>query len=322
MIMSKIISELSNHKKIAITFHVSPDGDSIGASLGLLYGLKSINKDVYILSKEPIPDIFSFLPNADEIDGKTSSLSEDTDLLITLDCGNVERLNYNITKESFDNRKYEVINIDHHITNELFGDLNYVDTNAASVGEIVYQMLKLMDIDINRDIAACLYTSILTDTGSFRHSNTTSITHTIAGDILNTGLDFSEVHRKVFDNKKFEELKLQGMVLNDMYLTCNKKLCVMKVTKDMIEKCGKDDPDTGDLVSIGLKVDSVEVCILLKEKDECTKVSLRSKSFLDVRKVAEKFGGGGHIKASGLTIDKGIFEAEKLVVNEIEKELM
>lgn len=322
MIVNDIIDKIKSSKKIAITFHVSPDGDSIGSSLGLLYGLRLIKKDVSILCKEKLPDAFSFLPNASEITGENAVISENTDLLITLDCGDIERLNYKKNDEQFESRKYFVINVDHHLTNKSFGNINYVDTKASSVGEIVYHILKEMDIEINQEIAACLYTSILTDTGSFRHSNTTVTTHSIAGDLISTGIDFSEIHRKIFDNKKFEALKLQALVLNDMYLTCNKKLCVMKVTKAMINESGADEADTGDLVSIGLKVDTAEVCVLLKEKDSVVKLSLRSKSDVDVRKVAEKFNGGGHTKAAGLAMEKSIEEAEKIIVNEIEKELI
>ncbi|MFL0249849.1 bifunctional oligoribonuclease/PAP phosphatase NrnA [Clostridium neuense] len=322
MIVSDIIDKIKSSKKIAITFHVSPDGDSIGASLGFLYGLRTIKEDVSILCKEKLPEAFSFLPNASEITGENAAISQDTDLLITLDCGDIERLNYEKDDESFKNRDYFVINIDHHLTNKSFGDINYVDTKASSVGEIVYCILKEMHVNINQEIAACLYTSILTDTGSFRHSNTTSATHSIAGELISTGIDFSEIHRRIFDNKKFEALKLQALVLNGMYLTCNKRLCVMKVTKAMIDETGADETDTGDLVSIGLKVDTAEVCVLLKEKDNVVKLSLRSKSNVDVRKIAEKFDGGGHTKAAGLAMEKSIKEAEEIIVSEIEKELI
>lgn len=322
MIVNDIIDKIKSSKKIAITFHVSPDGDSIGSSLGFLCGLRSIEKDVYILCKEKLPDTFAFLPNASEVTGENVAISEDTDLLITLDCGDIERLNYEKDDDAFKNRNYFVINIDHHLTNKSFGNLNYIDTNASSVGEIVYHFLKEMNVDINKEIAACLYTSLLTDTGSFRHSNTTKTTHLIAGELINTGIDFSEIHRRIFDNKKFEALKLQALVLNNMYLTCDNKLCVMKVTKAMIDEAGADEADTGDLVSLGLKVNTAEVCVLLKEKNDIVKLSLRSKADVDVRKIAEKFDGGGHTKAAGLAMEKSIEDAEKIIVSEIEKELI
>ncbi|AAK79769.1 phosphoesterase RecJ-like protein [Clostridium acetobutylicum] len=321
MIIDDIINKIKSSNKIAISFHISPDGDSIGSSLGLLNGLRSIGKETYILSKEVVPESFEFLNFAREIDGNHFEVEDNTDLLITLDCGNIERLNFDTSDMISEDKKYTVINIDHHVTNDSFGDLNYINTKAASVGEIVYDLLSKMNISIDRTIAACLYTSILTDTGSFRFSNTTLNTHVVAGNLISTGLDFSEIHRKIFDNKKFEALKLQALVLNDMYLTFNNKLCVMKVTHDFIEKANAEDVDTGDLVSLGLKVNTAEVCMLLKEKDDCIKVSLRSKSYVDVRKIAEKFGGGGHIRAAGLSINSNILDAEKMILSEIQGEL-
>lgn len=322
MIIDDIINKIKRSNKIAITFHISPDGDSIGASLGLLNALRSAGKNAYILSKEMVPESFEFLNYASEITGTANNITDDTDLLITLDCGNIERLNFNTSIMESKNKSFFVINIDHHITNDSFGDLNFINTKAASVGEIIYDILLKMDVQIDRNIAACLYTSILTDTGSFRFSNTTAHTHAVAGALINTGLNFSEIHRKIFDNKKFEAFKLQALVLNDMYLTFDKKLCVMKVTKDFLKKSGAEDADTGDLVSMGLKVNTAEVCILLKEKDDCIKVSLRSKAYVDVRKIAEKFGGGGHVRAAGLSIDStNIFEVERMLLSEIESEI-
>ncbi|MFT8314711.1 MAG: bifunctional oligoribonuclease/PAP phosphatase NrnA [Clostridium sp.] len=320
MIIDEIINVLMKSNKIFVTFHQSPDGDSLGSSLALLNGLRSINKDISIVSKETIPETFSFLNFSSEIDGSVKNVPSNVDCLVALDCGNVARLNCDI---DFNNKKFTVINIDHHLSNEHYGDLNYVDTKAASVGEIIYELLTKMNINIDTKIAECIYTSILTDTGSFRHSNTTYNTHLIAGNLINTGLDFSSVHRKIFDNKKFEIIKLQGMVIDSLYLDNTKSICVMKLTKNMFSKVGIEECDSAEVISIGLRIDSVEAAVLLKETEDGVKVSLRSKNYIDVRKVAEKFGGGGHIRAAGLKIiDSNIEEVEKVIVKELEKELI
>ncbi|MDP4144362.1 MAG: bifunctional oligoribonuclease/PAP phosphatase NrnA [Bacillota bacterium] len=320
MIVNNIINKIKKASKIALTFHVSPDGDSIGSSLAFMLGLRSIGKKVYILSKESLPDIFKYLPSSSEVDGNTYTIIEDTELLITLDCGSIERLNFD--NSSIESRKYTLINLDHHLSNDMFADLNYVNTNASSMGEIVYQILQLMNIRITEDIAACLYTSLVTDTGSFRHSNTTSVTHTIAGDLINTGLDFSQIHRNIFDNKKIEELKLQAKVIDGMYMTHNNKVCVMKLTKQILSELNADEELASDIINIGTKIGSVEVALLIKETENGVKVSLRSKSIADVRKVCEKFGGGGHIRAAGAKINMTIDEAERALLKEIEEELM
>lgn len=315
MIMNNILGKIRESNKIAITFHVSPDGDSLGSSLALMQGLRKIGKEAYILSKEEIPGDFRFLPCSDIIDGKSFTVLPNTECVIVLDCGDVKRINADL---DLNNKDYTIINIDHHISNDLYGDLNYVDTNASAMSETVYQMLRIMGIKIDKDMATCLYTSLITDTGSFKYSGTTSVTHTIAGDLINTGIDFSEIHRIVFDNKKFHTIKLHGKAIEKMELI-GTEICIMVITKEMLSELGLDsETDTSDIINIGMQVDSVETTALIKEADNGVKVSLRSKSKVDVRKVAEGFGGGGHIRASGLRLEnKTVDEAKELIINEL-----
>lgn len=320
MIMNKIIDKINGSNKIAITFHSSPDGDAIGSSLALFKALKKLGKEVEILSKEEVLDDFKFLPGSEIIDGKKFEVNDDTECVIVLDCGDVKRINAHL---NFENKSYIIINVDHHLSNELYGDLNYVDANAAAVSEVVYQMIKLMGINMDKEIAQCLYTSIITDSGSFRYPSTTATTHVIAGDLINSGIDFSKIHRIIFENKKFEKIKLYGKAIDSMKLV-EDRICVIKITKDMLlqENITKDI-DTSDITNIGMKIDTVEVAVLLKEIEKGVKVSLRSKSKVDVRKIAETFGGGGHLRASGFTIlDKSVLEIEGILLREIEKEFI
>ncbi|MFL0195904.1 bifunctional oligoribonuclease/PAP phosphatase NrnA [Clostridium sp. WILCCON 0269] len=320
MIMNDIINKIKACDKIAITFHSSPDGDAIGSSLALFQGLKKTGKKVEILAREEVLGDFKFLCCSENMDGKSFQVSNDTECVIVLDCGDVKRINADL---NFENKAYTLINIDHHVSNELYGDFNYVDTNAAAVSEIVYQMLRLMGITIDKGIAECLYTSIITDSGSFKYPSTTSVTHTIAGDLINTGIDFSKIHRIVFENKKFERIKLYGKAMEAMELAGD-KICVIEITKHMLLEVGiTKDIDTSDIIDMGMKIDTVEVGILLKEVEKGVKVSLRSKSKVDVRKIAEVFNGGGHLRASGLTVlDKSIIEVRDMVLKEVEKEFL
>lgn len=320
MIMNNILGKIKESSKIAITFHASPDGDSLGSSLALMQGLQKIGKEAYILSKEDIPMDFKFLPCSDTIDGKRFTIIPGTECVIVLDCGDIKRINADL---DFNTKDYTIINIDHHMSNDLYGDLNYVDTNASAMSETVYQMLRIMGIKIDKDMATCLYTSLITDTGSFKYSGTTSVTHTIAGDLINTGIDFSEIHRIVFDNKSFDTIKLRGKAIEKMQLI-DEKICIMVITKEMLSELGLDPEtaDTSDIINIGMQVDSVETTALIKEADEGVKVSLRSKSKVDVRKVAEVFNGGGHIRASGMRLEnKNIEEAKELIINELKSSL-
>ncbi|MHC1683193.1 MAG: bifunctional oligoribonuclease/PAP phosphatase NrnA [Clostridiaceae bacterium] len=317
--LQDIINKINESSKIALSFHTSPDGDSTGSSLALMQGLRSIGKNAYIVSKEAVPSSYKFLPFSNEITGEIKKVQNDTDLFIILDCGNVERIN---TEEEIPSNSFTLINIDHHISNDLYGELNYVDIKASSMGEIVFEMLNLLKISITKDIAKCIYTSILTDTGSFRHSNTTPKTHSIVSKLLETEIDFSEIHRLIFDNKEFCRIKLLGKAIEGMYLTCNDKVSFIKITSDLFKELGIEDNETSDLVSLGLKVNTVEVAILLKEAKDGTKVSLRSKDAVDVRKIAEVYGGGGHIKASGAFIKAPIEEAEQIIKKALEEELI
>lgn len=319
MIMNDIINVLKSSSNIAVACHVSMDGDSVGCVLGLTYGLRSIGKNVKILSKEDVPDNLRFLTGTDEINQKNSVPDEDVDCLVVLDCGNVERINADL---NFESRKYIVINIDHHLSNDVYGNYNYVNSNAAAAGEIVYQLLMMMGINITKPVAEALYTAIITDTGMFKYSSTTSITHSIAGYLINCGIDFSEIYRKIYENKKFERIKFYGGIIDNIRLECNGKLAIIKITDDLLDKYHASDKDTSDVLPFASQIDSVDVTLLIKEHKNGVKVSLRSKNIVDVRKVAEIFGGGGHTRASGITMDKNIDEAEKAIVDELEKYLM
>ncbi len=319
MKINEIINKIKLFKKIAITFHTSADGDSLGSALALLIGLRKLNKEVYIISKEVIPQTFLFLPFSNEINGETSEPLKDTECVIVLDCGDFKRINANLTLE---NRKFELINMDHHLSNDLYGDLNFVDTSASAVAEIVHEVLRLLDVKLDRAISTCLYTSLLTDTGSFRHSNTTAVTHGIAGELINTGIDFSNIHRIIFENKKFEKIKFYGEVINNMTTELDGKVCIMYISKNVLEKYNLVSSDTSDVITFGASIDTVEVTALIKEAENGVKVSLRSKSLVDVSKIAEGFNGGGHIRASGF-FTEGSFDDTKAKLMEIlEKELI
>lgn len=319
MIINSVYSLIKESNAIGITFHNSPDGDSIGSTLALFCGLKKLNKNVYIISKEETPKYLSFLNQSEIINGKSTEVLSNTELVIVLDCGDVKRINANL---DLCNRTYKVINIDHHLSNEQYGDINHVDTMASAVGEIIYELLEGLGVSIDKPIAEQLYTSILTDTGGFRHSSTTAKTHKIAGALIETGFDFSELYRKLYENKGYNKVKLYGKVIESLDL--KNGICTMSLTRKMLEDVNMDkSSDNSDVISFGTQIKESEVTMLLKEADDGTKVSLRSKNYVDVRKVAEKFDGGGHIRAAGMYLKgKNIEETKACLLIELEKEMM
>lgn len=319
MKISDILSKIKIFKKIAISFHTSADGDSLGSALALLIGLRKLNKEVYIISKEVMPQSFMFLPQSDEITGEISEPFKDTECVIVLDCGDFKRINANLCMQ---NRKFELINIDHHVSNDLYGDLNYVDTAASAVAEIVYEVLTLLKVEMDSEISTCLYTSLLTDTGSFRHSSTTAVTHSIAGELINTGIDFSNIHRIVFENRKFEQIKFCGEIINNMTTELQGTVCVIYIPKNLVKKYNLESSETADVVTLGSSIDTVEVSIVIREAENGVKVSLRSKSTVDVREIAEGFNGGGHIRAAGFFTETNFYDTKVKLMEILEKELI
>lgn len=293
--------EILKSKRIGLSFHTSPDGDAIGSILSLLNALRYLGKDSYIISRDVISDNFSFLSLSNEINGDILEPKINTDLVIVLDCGNFDRISANLS-----NYNGKIINIDHHISNENYGYINYVDIKAAATCEISYLLIKELGIDFNDKtdieiaIGNAVYTGILTDTGSFRHSNVTNRTHTIASELIELGVDNSKIHSNLFDNKPFNKVKLMGSVLSNIELALDDKVAILQIPKGMLEDFNLINTDTSDIISVGLGIKGVEVSMLLKEVEDGVKGSLRSKNDIDVRKVAEVYGGGGHIKAAGV----------------------
>ncbi len=319
MIISKILSEIKRCSKIAISFHKSVDGDSVGSSFALYLALISLNKKPYIICEDKLPGNLRFLPNSQSMESKfLQSVQDGTELLITVDCGSINRLSGEF---NFTNKGYTVINLDHHGTNDMFGDINFVDTNASCMGEIVYQILKSLNVNIDVNIATYLYTSIISDTGNFKFSNTTSLTHSIAGDLLNSGIDHTEITRRVLNNNTFLNTKFIGKVLLGMEYI-HPKVVFMTIFEKDLKAFGLEDFATSDVIDFGLNIENIEVSIVAKEIDYGFKISLRSKNIVDVKSLAEIFNGGGHVTASGCIINnKDIEEVKDNLLMELRKEL-
>ncbi|MGL5084859.1 MAG: DHH family phosphoesterase, partial [Clostridium sp.] len=291
MSLRDISIQINNAQKIGVTYHVSPDGDAVGSALALLNGLRVLGKDAYLISKDIISDSLQYLQCAGEGDGETIVPTKDTDMVVVLDCGNYERVSADLKKF-----RGELVNIDHHITNDYYGDINYVDTKAAATAEIVFELLELMGMDFNEQnentlsVGTCLYTSIVTDTGAFRHSNVTFRTHTIAARLKKIGVNNTFIYTSLFDNKSFNKMKLIGKALSDMELLFDEKVALIQITESLVKDLGLLNHDTSDIISFGLQIKGVEIAVLIKEAEDGVKASLRAKNNFDVRKIAESLG--------------------------------
>lgn len=309
------IERIKEGENIYIASHVQPDGDNIGSILALWKALKKIKDKVFILKTDDIPSDFLFLPNIGEI--KEYNYKDNIDIFITLDTSDENRLGPN--KELLNQAK-TIINIDHHISNTNFGHINIINSDAAATGELVYNLINRMKISIDKDIASCIYTAISSDTGSFMYDNTSAETHKIAAELINIGIDKSNININLYQNKSLERTMLFIKSLETLSLCFDNKVALIKVTQDMVNKANAKMEDTEGIVSFIREIAPVEVAIILKEvKEKEIKVSMRSKRFIDVSAICANFNGGGHIRAAGCTINSPIDIAENSILDELKK---
>ncbi|QNU65734.1 bifunctional oligoribonuclease/PAP phosphatase NrnA [Ruminiclostridium herbifermentans] len=314
----EIIKLISEAGSVAIFPHVNADGDAIGSSLALGMALRNSGKKVWVYMEEDIPTVYKFLPGG-ELAGFYDESADTADLNIALDTGDVGRLGSR--GEGFFMAPC-TINIDHHITNTKFAHLNHVNAVSASTGEITYLLLKKLEMEINADIATCLYTAIATDTGGFQYQNTTAETHKIIAELLSTGINVGEISQRIYDNTTYEKLKLTAKSIELLELHENSKLAVVALSLEDIFSTGAKEEDCDGLVNIGRSIESVEVSALIKEKSNTEiRVNLRSKNYVDVSEVAAIFDGGGHKRAAGCTIIGTIEEAKKKIIEAIKERL-
>lgn len=322
--INRVIETIKRSKRFLITAHVNLEGDSLGSQLAMKELLIGMGKDSFILDNDPVPEHYKFLPGAKEMSNALNKV-KDFDAAIVLDCPTLKRVGK--VKDIIKDKAKVVINIDHHISNEKFGDINWVESNASSTGEMVYRLFKEAGIKLTKEAALCLYIAILTDTGSFNYDNTSSVTHEIAGELLGYGLDPAAVSESVYERRSVEDLKLLALVLATIKLIQDGTVAYLEVTKEMLDKTGADIAKSEGLINYARSIDKVKVAILFKEdfvEKNKINVSFRSKGngeIIDVNKIASLFGGGGHMKASGCIIRGSLEEAKEKVLAKVEEVL-
>lgn len=307
--LGKVIKNANN---IVIGSHVSPDGDNLGSSLGLYWALKKLNKDVNVLYVDPIPENYKFLPGIKDI--VEISPDKEVDLFIALDCGDKHRLGQN--EELADNAKI-LMNIDHHSSNPYYGDYNMVLENASSTAEVVYQLLKEMEISLDENIATNIYAGISADTGSFMYSNTGALTHKIVAELYEYNIDIENININLYQSKSLGRTKLFSRAFSDLELYYDNKVGLIYVSLDMLKEADAKKEDTEGLVENIRDIQNIEVAVLLKEEKDYIRVSTRSKEYVDVSKVCSAFDGGGHIRASGCTLYGEVEDAKDKLLKEI-----
>jgi len=317
--ISKVLKKNNN---FLITSHINLDGDAIGSELAFYSILKKLKKKAIILNQGKLPKVYDYLPGVNKVQYLKDNYidTKSIDVGIALDCSNVKRMGK--TYEIFRNIK-TVINIDHHTSNENFGDLNYVDSSVSSVGEIIYELIRYIDIDLlDKDISTCLFTSILTDTGSFRYSNVSSKTFNTAADLTSFGIKPHLIAANIYNRNTYPGLKLLGEALSTLEVTDSNYVSWLTITRKMLNNTKANDEEIEGIIDVATTLDNNEISILFREtKDNKIKISFRSKGNFDVNKFAGKFNGGGHPNAAGCLCSGKMYKIKDKILSELMKDI-
>lgn len=322
--LTKIAGVIKKGDNFLLTSHINPDGDSVGSQLALKKFLENIGKKVTVLSQHAVPDVYKFLYGSEKIRNEVSD-SESFDIAVVLDASDQNRLGD--TVNSVLKRVPFIINIDHHVSNNKFGELRYLNQNASATAVIVYDLIVLLKGEIDRDIAECLYTGILTDTGSFHYLNTDPKSHRVAADIIKYGISPNKIYEEIYEIFDITTIKLLGLALSSIEINKTGKIAWMKIKLDDYNLSSLTNGETEGFINYVQMIKGVKVSLFFKEfmddKNQLvTKVSFRSKEGVDVNKIACVFGGGGHFHAAGCIISGGVDITVKQVVGEAEREVL
>jgi len=307
--MKQIIDQLKNSQSILVTAHVNPDGDAVGALLAMGLALKALDKNVRMYNESPIPAVYRFLPWISAIQQYiVADMRFDT--VVVLDCGDLGRVGDVV---QLLDQSQKVINIDHHVSNTGFGDLQLIDTQACATAEIVYRLIKAFPVSFDSGIATAIYTGILTDTGSFRFANTNHAAFSICTEMIEHGANPYNIAQQVYGTYSLGRIKLLNMALDSLEISENGMLSIMTLTQRMLEETRTQPEDIDGIINYARRIEDVRVAALIHEttqngqgatgRPKMYHISLRSDGSVDVAKISARYGGGGHASAAGFSLE-------------------
>lgn len=304
--INKITEKINSSKSFLITSHVNLEGDALGSELAMYAFLKKLKKNVVIFNSDTTPKIYSFLPYCSTV--KDMITEEKFDVAFALDCSDSFRAG---KVSDYLGRSDCIINIDHHISNTFFGDINWVEPKASSTCQMIYSLCSKLGI-MNREIALCLYTGIFTDTGNFTYANTTKDTHKVISELMKYNINPHIIYSNIHSLCNPNDLQFISKVISALRFDSRKKICWAK-----IKRWEEKDYDLTEVIfSVMRLLKDVEVFILFKKvAKNKVRVNLRSRYSVDVNKIALFFGGGGHKRASGTTLECSLETAERKIIS-------
>ena len=301
-----LLAAIYSKNHVVLATHVNPDGDALGSLLGLADILEGMGKQVVRYFEEPVSSLYSFLPDLDRVQTDldevlTFAREADNDVItICLDCGDMQRLGKSGPKLM---EIHPFLVIDHHKGNSGFGDLSWIEPHRSSTGEMIFDLAEELGQDISTKAANCLYTAIVTDTGSFHYDSTSSHTFNVAAKLVEYGVKPEAISSNLYNNYSPNRLRLMQQVLATLRMFADDQIAVIRLTGDMLKTTGTTMEEADRFINLPRAISSVQVAVFLKESgEEQVSVSLRAKGSFDVSTVAAKFGGGGHQNASGFRL--------------------
>lgn len=315
--IQKIVEEIRNNRSFLLTSHEGPDGDAVGSSLALASMLRKIGKDVYVHLRDPVPELYNFLPGVDTVSATIPD--RDFDVAFVLDIGELRRAGDEFCCFA---RIGKIINLDHHLACENFGTQNLIDPSAAATGVLVHRIAAALGYQFDAETALCLYVSIITDTGSFRYSNANREAFTIAGEMIESGVNAWDVAEQLYENQPRKRLELLARCLPTLEVIKGGLAASVTVTLDMYADTGADAQLTDGFVNYPRSIRGVEVAIFFRQLDEYqVKVGFRSKGKVNVAVFSAAMGGGGHHNAAGCTLDGTLADVKAKVYALVEATL-
>ena len=314
---SKIEQIISENEKIFISTHINPDGDSLGSAFAMYHYLKKIGKDCRIINHSEVPLVYSFLNEKEifnEINDENIAFIKNADLGIILDIGDFYRLGE--VANVIEGTTIETINIDHHpLTENNFFTHNFINLDASSVGEILYSYFSSLGSDIiDKEMMLGIYSAVLTDTGSFRFSNTNQLSHEIAVHAIKMGINISEIYQNIYENSSVSRIKLLGNIIQKLNFDCNGELLWFALNNDMVKEVDGTNQDFDGFTDFFRGIQGVEIALMLYDLKGKVRLSFRSKGKYKVNDVAKKMGGGGHPFASAALVDGEFSDVKSTVL--------
>ena len=309
----QICEAVLRRRTFLVTSHARPDGDSIGSQLAMAFALDALGKHVRVVNADAAPDHYQDFPGMDRIEIASAVDATAADAVIVMECSDPTRTGV----AGLEGHPF-IVNIDHHAGNRMYGAVNWHDESAAACGEMVFDLIRALGVPLSLEIATHIYLAVLTDTGSFHHSNITPRTFDICRQTVEAGVNPAAMARRVFDSNSFAKLKLIGTLLDRMELLDRGRLAVLDIDDAMLAACGCTHNDTEGIINLPLTAREIQAVAFFKvTSNGDVRVSMRSKYDVDVRSVANRYGGGGHKNAAGFTVTEPLEQARPRILQQL-----